>query len=135
LIQSACKLRLTGIKDELKHIEKELKKTAPDLKKVHISYPVVPSFLLSCVSQAQTTYTSLKEKIEELAYTVNSAEDQLFASFCQQINVPNIREYEERQLKAAQEESEARLRFDKQIARLTHVYASVCEYRSCLLQF
>jgi structural maintenance of chromosome 1 len=85
--------------------------------------------------QAQTTYTSLKEKIEELAYTVNSAEDQLFASFCQQINVPNIREYEERQLKVAQEESEARLRFDKQIARLTHVYASVCEYRSCLLQF
>jgi structural maintenance of chromosome 1 len=47
----------------------------------------------------------------------------VFASFCQQINVSNIREFEERQLKAAQEESEARRRFDKQIARLTHAYA------------
>lgn len=33
--QNACKLRLTGIRDELKHVEKELKKNAPELKKVH----------------------------------------------------------------------------------------------------
>lgn len=32
--KTACKLRLTGVKDELKHVEKELKKTAPELKKV-----------------------------------------------------------------------------------------------------
>lgn len=31
--KSACKLRLTGLKDELKHVEKELKKTMPELKK------------------------------------------------------------------------------------------------------
>jgi structural maintenance of chromosome 1 len=34
LEQSACKLRLTGIKDEIKHVEKELKKTMPELQKV-----------------------------------------------------------------------------------------------------
>ena len=44
----------------------------------------------------------------------------MFAQFCRKIKVSNIREYEERQLKLAQEESEARLRFDNQIARLTH---------------
>jgi structural maintenance of chromosome 1 len=55
-----------------------------------------------------------------LSETINDAEDATFAAFCRKIKVDNIREYEERQLKVAQEESEARLRFDNQIARLTH---------------
>jgi hypothetical protein len=36
-LQSACKLRLTGIKDELKHVEKEFKKNAPELKNVNVT--------------------------------------------------------------------------------------------------
>jgi structural maintenance of chromosome 1 len=51
---------------------------------------------------------------------IDSAEDGVFASFCSQIGVGNIREYEERQLKVAEEESQARLRFDQQVARLMH---------------
>lgn len=49
----------------------------------------------------------------------------MFAAFCGEIGVSNIREYEERQLKVAQEESEARLRFDTQIARLTHQFVLI----------
>jgi structural maintenance of chromosome 1 len=78
--------------------------------------------LSSRLAQLQAIYDSLKRKIEELVSTVNDAEDKVFAAFCRQIKVSNIREYEERQLKVAQEESEARLRFDTQIARLTHQY-------------
>lgn len=37
VIQSACKLRLTGINDELKHLDKELKKNTPEVKKVHFN--------------------------------------------------------------------------------------------------
>lgn len=59
-------------------------------------------------------------KKDELQAVVFAAEDNVFAEFCLQIRVTNIRSYEERQLKAVQEESEARLRFDEQIARLTH---------------
>jgi structural maintenance of chromosome 1 len=55
-----------------------------------------------------------------LQATFFAAEDSVFATFCGQIGVSNIREYEERQLKVAQEESEARIRFDNQIARLTY---------------
>ncbi|KAJ6561466.1 condensin complex subunit SMC1 [Mycena vulgaris] len=99
---NACKLRLTGVRDELKHIEKELKKNTPELKKT------------------QASYDTLQERITALAETINNAEDATFAPFCRKIKVANIREYEERQLKVAQEESEARLRFDNQIARLTH---------------
>ncbi|KAJ7098698.1 condensin complex subunit SMC1 [Mycena belliarum] len=99
---NACKLRLTGVRDELKHIEKELKKNAPELKK------------------NQAAYDTLQKRIAELTATINNAEDSTFTAFCRKIKVANIREYEERQLKVAQEESEARLRFDNQIARLTH---------------
>ncbi|KAK2462607.1 hypothetical protein APHAL10511_005340 [Amanita phalloides] len=99
---NACKLRLTGIKDELKHLDREIKKNAPELKKI------------------QTTFDNLQRQMSELRATVESAEDGVFAQFCREIQVSNIREYEERQLKLAQEESEARLRFDNQIARLTH---------------
>ncbi|KAK7062210.1 structural maintenance of chromosomes protein [Favolaschia claudopus] len=99
---NAVNLRLTGIRDELKHLDKELKKNAPELKK------------------AQTTHDSLQKQITELSEVINNAEDSTFAAFCRKIKVTDIREYEERQLKVAQEESEARLRFDNQIARLTH---------------
>ncbi|TFK38253.1 condensin complex subunit SMC1 [Crucibulum laeve] len=99
---SACKLRLTGIKDEVKHLDKELKKNAPELKK------------------AQQNHNKLQDQINKLSTTVNAAEDTVFGAFCRKIGVSNIREYEERQLKIAQEESQARLRFDTQIARLTH---------------
>lgn len=72
--------------------------------------------------QAQATYNTLKENIEQLRGLIYSAEDDIFAGFCSQIGVADIREYEERQLKVAQEESEARLRFDTQIQRLTHQF-------------
>ncbi|KAH6918179.1 cohesin complex subunit psm1 [Coprinopsis sp. MPI-PUGE-AT-0042] len=99
---TACKLRLTGLKDELKHTQKELKTLAPQLKK------------------AESESAKLASRMEKLRGTVNAAEDQIFAAFCRSIGVSNIREYEERQLKIAQEESQARLRFDTQIARLSN---------------
>lgn len=102
--QKAYKTRLTGIKDELKHVERELRQLQPDLRK------------------AQATYDNVKGKIDALAAVINAAEDEVFEDFCREIGVANIREYEERQLKLAQAESDARLQFDTQIARLTHAY-------------
>jgi structural maintenance of chromosome 1 len=72
--------------------------------------------------QAQKEYETLRVQLTRLAATVNAAEDSVFNAFCHKIRVANIREYEESQLKVAQEEAEARLRFDTQIARLTHQF-------------
>ncbi|KAH9930814.1 cohesin complex subunit psm1 [Amylocystis lapponica] len=99
---SACKLRLNGIKDEIKHVDREIRRLTPELQR------------------AQTAYNRLKEQVDAIAAVINEAEDGVFADFCERIGVENIREYEERQLKVAQAESEARLQFDTQIARLTH---------------
>ncbi|CAL1698943.1 unnamed protein product [Somion occarium] len=99
---SACKLRLTGIKDEIKHVKSDLRKLDPELR------------------NAQKKYDALKEQMDALSAVIYEAEDEIFADFCRDIGVSNIREYEERQLKAAEAESVARLQFDTQIARLRH---------------
>ncbi len=70
--------------------------------------------------QAQSSHDALQERIDALQATIDEAEDSVFEDFCNEIGVENIREFEERQLKVAQEESAARLQFDTQIARLTH---------------
>ncbi|CAE6482912.1 unnamed protein product [Rhizoctonia solani] len=103
--QSALKSRLTGLKDELKHVESELRKLNPE------------------VEQATVAHNSANEQIEELSDAINQAEDEVFAAFCQEVGVSNIREYEEQQLKAQTEELETKMRFESQIARLSHQIA------------
>ncbi|KIO31393.1 hypothetical protein M407DRAFT_14099 [Tulasnella calospora MUT 4182] len=99
---SAAKFRVTGIKDELKHIEKELKKQAPEVQK------------------SEDALTTILQRISELEAVIFKADDTIFSTFCRKIKVKDIREYEQRQLKVAQEENETRLRFDTQITRLKH---------------
>ncbi|KAG8734029.1 Structural maintenance of chromosomes protein 1 [Ceratobasidium sp. 423] len=103
--QSALKSRLTGLRDELKHVESELRKLTPE------------------VEQAKASHDSAAEQIEELSNAINEAEDGVFAVFCQEVGVSNIREYEEQQLKAQTEELETKMRFESQIARLSHQIA------------
>jgi structural maintenance of chromosome 1 len=71
----------------------------------------------------QRAHQQITNEIVRLQVVVDSAEDGIFANLCQKIKVANIREYEDRQLKASHDEMEARLRFDTQISRLTHQYA------------
>ena len=77
---------------------------------------------MTFIYKARKTLSNLQERIATLSATVYEAEDEVFALFCRKIGVANIREYEEQQLKVAQEESQARLRFDTQIARLSNQY-------------
>ena len=81
-------------------------------------YPVF--FALTPNIQAEIAHTTLTSQIAALRAVIDEAEDGIFTPFCAKIGVKDIREYEERQLKAAEEESQARLRYDQQIARLTH---------------
>ncbi|KZV80769.1 condensin complex subunit SMC1 [Exidia glandulosa HHB12029] len=100
---SVCKHSLTGKKDELKHVQREIKKLRP------------------VVDKARADRNALKKRMEDLASVVHAAEDKIFAAFCDKIGVPDIRAYRDHQLRATQEAQEARLRFDKQLARMTHV--------------
>ncbi|XP_078487137.1 structural maintenance of chromosomes protein 1A [Ciona intestinalis] len=52
--------------------------------------------------------------------SMNEVEDQVFRNFCVLIGVPNIRVYEERELRRQQETLKKRLEFDNQKSRVTN---------------
>jgi structural maintenance of chromosome 1 len=70
--------------------------------------------------KAESEHTTLTRKIDELSDVINEAEDGIFADFCADVGIDNIRQYEQRQLKMAEQENETRVRFETQIARLQH---------------
>ena len=59
-------------------------------------------------------------KLAGLEQTLNEADDEVFAAFCQRIEVDSIRDYEDVQLRMAREENEALEKFTAQKARIGH---------------
>ena len=53
-----------------------------------------------------------------VAEAVHASEDEVFADFCRRIRVDNIREYEDVQLRVAEAQTEARMRYTAQMNRL-----------------
>lgn len=102
--QNAAQLRKSGILQELEHVRGQLDALAPQ------------------VNAAAAVHEQLRDQVETLQAVISEADDSVFGDFCRKIGVGSIRDYEERQLKVAQAVSEARHRFDTQIARLTTQY-------------
>ncbi|KAJ1023907.1 hypothetical protein NDA13_004741 [Ustilago tritici] len=99
---AAVNTRLTGIRDELKNIDKQTKEIQPKLRTV------------------KAELEKLQRKMSTLETVVNREEDRIFATFCRRIGVDNIREYEERQVRLMERQSDAKLQFESQLARLNH---------------
>ncbi|KAG8185877.1 hypothetical protein JTE90_004419 [Oedothorax gibbosus] len=57
-------------------------------------------------------------RIQEVKVNMNTVEDRVFAEFCRTIGVENIRQYEERELRATQERDKKRLEFENQKNRI-----------------
>lgn len=66
---------------------------------------------------------SREVEIGQYRSTMNDVEDDVFRKFCVSIGVPNIRLYEERELRKQQETLKKRLDFDNQESRLTNQLA------------
>lgn len=66
-------------------------------------------------TNAIDTATTERETAEGV---IAAAEDQVFAAFCKDLKIKNIRVYESKQLQEAQADGEERLRLERQIARL-----------------
>ncbi len=99
---AAANTRLSGIRDELKNIDKQTKEIAPKLK------------------TAKSELEKLRRQMTTLETVVNREEDRIFATFCRRIGVDNIREYEERQVRLMERQTDAKLQFESQLARLKH---------------
>ncbi|GAA6063667.1 hypothetical protein JCM10212_001666 [Sporobolomyces blumeae] len=97
---SSTNRRLDGIKDELKvrrTKSRELNKT---------------------ISTLDRELEQIEREAESLREVVYAAEDEVFAEFCGRIGVEDIREYEEKELRGAQEEHAQMRKYETQLARL-----------------
>lgn len=57
-------------------------------------------------------------EIQSMRGRMNSVEDDVFADFCHQIGMTNIRQYEERELRSQQERAKIRLDYENQKNRI-----------------
>ncbi|PZC85875.1 hypothetical protein B5X24_HaOG215237 [Helicoverpa armigera] len=71
------------------------------------------------VEDIERTIHARDLKIQEIKENMNNVEDVVFRGFCRDIGVANIRQYEERELRAQQERAKRRMEFDAHIDRIT----------------
>lgn len=94
--------KLKNLKQEKKNIKDRIGHITPEIQK------------LKDVSDKRS------KDIMKLEKRINEIVDRLFKSFSQSVGVANIREYEENQLKAAQNMAEERLSLSNQLAKLKY---------------
>lgn len=71
------------------------------------------------IEAIENSMQTREQHIEEIKLRMNSVEDVVFSKFCSEIGVQNIRQYEDRELRAQEERKKKRLEFEKQINRIT----------------
>jgi len=107
--------RLKYTKRDKETIEKQtLISNTRELERVNSEIELIePVF-----AQYETSISNREQDIKKIQDEKNAVEDRVFADFCDQIGVRNIRSYEEKQLAAQQEKTQKRLDFEKQEGRL-----------------
>lgn len=68
--------------------------------------------------QRRASLATVEQEAAIVAEAVHASEDDVFADFCTRIRVDNIREYEDVQLRVAEAQTEARMRYTAQMNRL-----------------
>lgn len=92
---------------QVAQLEKELDKLKMELANFEPQVHEISKIM----SKRETTISDVKEKM-------NNVEDVVFADFCKQINVENIRQYEERELRAQTDRANKRFEFENQKNRI-----------------
>ncbi|XP_053610167.1 structural maintenance of chromosomes protein 1A [Plodia interpunctella] len=70
------------------------------------------------IEEIERTIRLRDARIQEVKENMNNVEDVVFRGFCRDIGVANIRQYEERELRAQQERAKRRMEFEAQIDRI-----------------
>lgn len=64
--------------------------------------------------------SDLQSSLDDLRSVIAKEEKSIFADFCDRVGIADIQEYEDKQLRQAQEEGETDLKYKTQISRLEH---------------
>ena len=72
----------------------------------------------------QAALATLADRMRDVRQRVDASDSAVFGDFCRKINVSNIHEYEDDQLRLAREEGEAIEKFKIQQARLARQWVT-----------
>ncbi|KAL1497486.1 hypothetical protein ABEB36_008443 [Hypothenemus hampei] len=93
--------QITTIQREIDDLVEEMKKYGPEIEAI------------------EKGMQSREQQIDEIKLRMNTVEDDVFSDFCHEIGVKNIRQYEDRELRAQEERKQKRLEFQMQMNRIT----------------
>ncbi|XP_045462498.1 structural maintenance of chromosomes protein 1A [Harmonia axyridis] len=114
--------QIRGLETRLRYAKTDMESTKKQIKAVETELGRLSDEMTSFGPQIEAIekcMQSREQQIEEIKLKMNSVEDVVFSKFCQEIGVKNIRQYEDRELRAQEERKQKRLEFQKQINRIT----------------
>lgn len=85
-------------------------------------------YLQNIFLQVKDAVDKRNTEIKKLEKRINEIVDRIYRDFSKSVGVANIREYEENQLKDAQNMADERLSLSSQLAKLKYQYASFFFY-------
>ncbi|XP_078037969.1 structural maintenance of chromosomes 1 [Augochlora pura] len=128
LKKSRKESELNTVESQIRGLETRLKYSKNDLVETQKQISALEGELESLqnelnlfgptIAAIEKTMAERDQEIQNIKEKMNNVEDDVFASFCEQIGVSNIRQYEERELRSQQERAKKRMEFENQCNRI-----------------
>ncbi|EZA48341.1 hypothetical protein DMN91_007909 [Ooceraea biroi] len=113
--------QIRGLETRLKYNKSDLSATQKQISDLEVELDGLQNELNMfgpAITAIEKTMAERDQEIQNIKEKMNNVEDDVFASFCEQIGVSNIRQYEERELRSQQERAKKRMEFDNQCNRI-----------------
>ncbi|OAD60428.1 Structural maintenance of chromosomes protein 1A [Eufriesea mexicana] len=113
--------QIRGLETRLKYNKSDLTATQKQISEFETELDSLQSELNMfgvSIAAIEKTMAERDQEIQNIKEKMNNVEDDVFASFCEQIGVSNIRQYEERELRSQQERAKKRMEFENQCNRI-----------------
>ncbi|XP_022758412.1 structural maintenance of chromosomes protein 1-like isoform X2 [Durio zibethinus] len=120
LKESETSGRISGLEKKIQYADIEKKSIEDKLKNLKQEKKNIKDRIECITPELKDVIDKRSKDIMKLEKRINEIVDRLFKNFSQSVGVANIREYEENQLKAAQNMAEERLSLSNQLAKLKY---------------
>ncbi|XP_076763199.1 structural maintenance of chromosomes 1 [Xylocopa sonorina] len=113
--------QIRGLETRLKYNKSDLAATQKQIAELETELEGLQNELNMfgpTIAAIEKTMAERDQEIQNIKEKMNNVEDDVFASFCEQIGVSNIRQYEERELRSQQERAKKRMEFENQCNRI-----------------
>ncbi|KAF3420484.1 hypothetical protein E2986_06120 [Frieseomelitta varia] len=113
--------QIRGLETRLKYNKSDLTATQKQISELETELDALQNELNMfgpTIAAIEKTMAERDQEIQNIKEKMNNVEDDVFASFCEQIGVSNIRQYEERELRSQQERAKKRMEFENQCNRI-----------------